>query len=74
MTQNQRILNHLEKYGTITPREARNIYGIERLSARISELRSRGYDIITNNIPTKNKYGEKTHYAEYRFNNRVEIK
>lgn len=38
-TQSQDILNHLELFGHITPREALELYGCMRLAARIRELR-----------------------------------
>ena len=46
MTQNERIIRHLNEYGSITPLEALSEYGIMRLASRISDLRTRGgYDI-----------------------------
>lgn len=45
-TQNQKILNHLRMYGTLTSLEAFQMYQITRLSGRIHELRKQGYNII----------------------------
>ena len=59
MTQNKTILQHLEQ-SPLTPLDALMKYGCFRLSARILELRKKGYDIKTENI-TK---GGKT-FAEY---------
>jgi len=36
---------HLESGKSISPMEARTVYGIERLSARIHDLVNRGLDI-----------------------------
>lgn len=47
MTQSERILRHLQDYGSITPVEALSDYGCMRLGARIYDLKSRGYDIRT---------------------------
>lgn len=47
MTQNQRILKHLKKAGSITVREAIVEYSIQSLTKRVSELREAGYDIIS---------------------------
>ena len=60
-----RILNHLKKYGSITSIEAFKYYSITRLSARIKELRDKGYDIVTMMIEGENKYGEPIRYAKY---------
>ena len=47
MTQAQRILDHLNTYGSIDPAEAFNRLGIYRLGARIFDLRAEGHDIET---------------------------
>jgi hypothetical protein len=46
MTQNQKIIKHLNKAGSITVREAMIDYSIQSFTKRISELRDAGYDII----------------------------
>ena len=66
MTQRERVLDHLEKHGTITPMEAINELGIMRLGARIWDLRHDGHDIRRNMITSKNRYGDTVSYAEYR--------
>lgn len=45
ITQNQLILNHLLRTGSITQREALLDYSIQSITKRISELRERGYKI-----------------------------
>lgn len=45
MTQNQKIINHMLKNGSITQREAILDYSIQSLTKRISELREMGFDI-----------------------------
>lgn len=65
MTQNKKILIHLEKYGSITALEALNEYGCMRLASRISDLREKGYNIITENETTHNRFGERVHIAKY---------
>lgn len=47
MTQNQRILKHLEKAGSITVREAIVEYSIQSLTKRISELREAGHNVVS---------------------------
>lgn len=46
MTQCDRILRHMKDYGSIDPMEAIRDYGCMRLSARISDLKDRGYKIV----------------------------
>ena len=65
MNQNQRILEHMEKHGPITGKLANDLYGIERLGARIYDLRKAGFDIRDGWADGKNRYGEKTRFKEY---------
>ena len=59
-TQENQILNHLKKHKFITSWEAIQEYRITRLSARIYELREKGYQITTKNITENGKT-----FAEY---------
>ncbi len=65
MTQSERIIRHLNEYGSITPLEALSEYGIMRLASRISDLRTCGYDIKREMVDGRNRYGEPTRYARY---------
>ena len=65
MTQDERVLRHLRDYGSITSWEAITEYGITRISARIFTLRQKGYNIESETINAKNRYGENTHFAKY---------
>ena len=64
-TQKDRILNHLQRYHKINPIKAWNSYGVYRLSDVILKLRREGWDIETNDVYVKNRYGEKCRVAEY---------
>lgn len=66
MTQCDRIIRHLEDFGSITSLEAIQEYGILRLASRISDLRRSGYRITSKTVSGKNRYGEKTHYSIYK--------
>jgi len=44
-TQTQLIMNHLNKYGSISPREAMEDYQITRLASRIYDLKQSGIRI-----------------------------
>ena len=59
MTQNAKIMKHLEKAGSITVREAIMEYSIQSLTKRIAELREAGNDIVStvrHHPMTKQKY------------------
>ena len=47
MTQNQKLIAHFKKAGSITVREAILEYSIQSLTKRIQELRDDGYSIIS---------------------------
>lgn len=65
MTQNERILRHLQDYGSISSMEAVQEYGIMRLASRISDLKKGGIPICREMVTGKNRYGENTSYARY---------
>lgn len=44
-TQREKVLDHLVNGGSLTPREARALFGIDRLAARVCELRNAGHVI-----------------------------
>jgi hypothetical protein len=59
------VLKHLQTYGTITSMEAINLFGATRLSAIIFNLRKKGYNIISVDKVTKDRYGNRVPYSEY---------
>lgn len=65
ITQCDRILRHLNDYGSITSLEAMQEYGILRLASRINDLKNRGHKIISITEKSKNRYGEPTYYSVY---------
>lgn len=65
MSQNQTVLNHLQQYGSITPRDAYELYGIMRLGARIDNLKHAGHKIYTRLESCENRFGDKVRYARY---------
>lgn len=64
-TQNDRILRHLNDYGSITSLEAMNEYGIMRLASRISDLKKMGYPITSESEAVKNRYQETCYIKRY---------
>ena len=69
MTQAERIMDYLERNGSITPLEAMNELGIMRLGARIFDLKEQGVKIITERVKAENRHGEVTSFARYRLEN-----
>ena len=65
LTQCERILRHMNDYGTIDPMVAIKEYGCMRLASRISDLRQQGIAIGRRMKTSKNRYGEDVHFAEY---------
>ena len=68
-TQNQRIIAYINEFGSITWIEAARDLGIARLASRISDLKKRGYPIVSRFETVKNRYGEKCHVKRYRLGN-----
>ena len=60
-SQNTQILTYMEEVGAISPITALNEFGCFRLASRIHDLRSIGYEIVTERV----RVGEKT-YATYK--------
>lgn len=65
-TQNERILDYLEQFGSITQLEALRDLGIMRLASRISDLRRLGYPITSTMETVNNRFQEPCHIKRYR--------
>lgn len=65
MTQEQRVLNYIREHGSITSMQAFTDLKITRLSARIFNLRARGFNIENVSHTYKNGQGTTTTYTEY---------
>ena len=65
-TQNERILDYIEEFGSITSLEAMRDLGVMRLASRISDMRERGHNIVSDFVPVKNRFGETCHIKRYR--------
>ena len=66
LTQTGEVLAHLIEHGSITSIEAIQKYGCTRLSARIFDYKEMGYDIESDSMTTKNRYGNPVTVAVYR--------
>ena len=67
MKQYDLVLDHLRRYGKITQKDALLQYSIERLPARIIELRRDHYKIRTEITVSKNQFGVPVKHATYVF-------
>ena len=59
------ILKHLQVRGYITAREAYDLYGSQKVSSIIFNLRKQGYIINTVNCVGKDRYGHTCKFARY---------
>ena len=65
-SQKQRILNYLERGYILTRLDSWELLGVLECPARICELKQDGYDIKTERMTIKNKFGEKVSIAKWR--------
>ena len=65
MSQNETILEYLQKGHTLTQAEAIALFGCYRLGARIYEIRELGFDIRKNMVEAKNRFGDNVRFARY---------
>lgn len=66
-TQEQRVLDYINRFGSITQRDAYLDLGIMRLASRISSLKKNGYPIQGCMITVENRFGEKIRVKRYSF-------
>lgn len=64
-TQNERILQYMKDFGSITQLDALRDLGVMRLASRISDLRRLGYPIESRAEAVNNRYGEKCRIKRY---------
>lgn len=65
MTQCERVLDYMQRFGSITAADAVMDLGVYRLAARVSDLRKEGHNITDTMETGRNRYGEKTSYKRY---------
>lgn len=68
-TQNDRVVEYLQEYGSITALQAMRDLGVMRLASRIHDLRNEGYDFDVQDVAVKNRYGTKSYIAKYSIKN-----
>lgn len=74
MTQCEKIIDYIKRYGSITTWDAFRDLGITRLSGRIHDLTQKGYDFNRESITTKNRDGESVTFTKYSFKEEREDK
>ena len=66
MSQNEKILKYMQTHKRgITPLTAMEKFGCMRLSGRIHDLREMGFEISSELVEVKNRYGEKCRVSRY---------
>lgn len=65
LTQKERILQHLKKYGSITTWESFELYGDTRLSDKIYRLKKDGYNFDEEWIKKTNRFGDPVDFKKY---------
>ena len=65
MTQKERLLDYLNRHGTITAREAVYKLGITQLSARIIDLERDGWTVPRKRVFVANWNGKKVRVTQY---------
>ena len=64
-TQNERILEYIREFGSITQLDALKELGVMRLASRISDLKKRGYNIASKTEAVKNRHEEVCYIKRY---------
>ena len=65
MTQCERVMEYMVRFGSISTMEAFTDLGITRLASRIHDLTRRGIPITKTMEAGKNRFGETIHYMRY---------
>lgn len=65
LKQTERILDYMKRFGGITTLEAFRDLGVARLGSRIYDLKREGYDIVSEPMQSKNRYGETVYFKKY---------
>jgi hypothetical protein len=70
-TQRQRILDYLDEFGSITRLQGLADLGIMNLPTRIHELRKMGYNIVSETVKVKNRWGEDCRIVKYKYGEEI---
>ena len=73
ITQCQRIIDYMKRFGSISTIEAFTDLSVTRLASRIHDLKAQGYNIVSTVGTAKNRYGETVHFSIYKLKEDKEI-
>ena len=65
MTQEIRVINYINEFGSITPLDAFRDLGITKLATIVSRLKRQGFHFYQHLDYSKNRFGEMCHYMRY---------
>lgn len=65
ITQRERIVEYIRRFGSISNWEAYEDLGITQLGARIDQLKKEGYEFKTEWESKENRYGERVMFKRY---------
>ena len=65
INQRNKVINYINKHGSITSYQAYLDLGITQLATRISELKEQGYNFTDEWITKKNRDGEPVSFKKY---------
>ena len=64
-TQNERVLDYLRNVGPLTQEQAKDLFGVARLGARVYDLKQRGFEIASEPVKVPTRYGTPATVARY---------
>lgn len=67
MKQADKIMDYIDRFGSISSWDAYKDLGVTQLGARIWELEKRGVEFHREMVRDTNRFGEPTHYVKYMF-------
>lgn len=65
MTQCEKVLAYIDRFGSITQMDAYKDLGVMRLAARISDIEKSGIAISRQTETSKNRFGDSVSYTRY---------
>jgi len=65
LTQRQRVVEYVDRFGSITSLDAYNDLGITQLAARLFELRHLNYTYSTTREMVRNRFGDEISIVRY---------
>lgn len=65
MSQKDRIIDYIKRFGSISPMEAFRDLGITKLATRVSEMKQEGIEFEQKYEASMNRFGEPVYYMRY---------